>query len=538
MAAPELGGVKFEVASWSREDGPRRLAIALLLALGAASIVVAIWSLRHGGIGWDSRFDTGAALDARAVSSSSPLDEAYEQVPSTSEFYGVFVYQFADVLHQLATSATAPLEPDDPTTYDYQGAATLILSVVAVTALAFALATAFRSLLAGAFAWSLTLATPLWLGMSHVDFKDMPVAAGITLITAGLILSLTVRARRRAALFGAILAGSGGAVTLATRGGSLALITALAGGSAAVAVGWQLGSRRQLATSPILIASATTLVCALAFTWATNPIARIDLLQWLQDSADYAQAVHWELPPMRVAGTDVRGDDLPWWYIPAWLGAQLPLLTLLAVLGGLAVLTIRFVRRGNPFGAGATIALVPIGLQAVVLPAATFLGGAVIYDGLRHLLFMIPALLAIPAIAVAALAQRRSERLRVVLPVGLVVIVAASLFASIRWAPYAYAFVNPVAGIDKDGRTWDLDYWGVSAKEGVERLRKLGYAPVSVQPNPSVGVPYGAEEDPTGSAGLYVFLRWTHAADYGCTTLFTIERDGHVLGEGARCPVS
>jgi hypothetical protein len=54
-----------------------------------------------------------------------------------------------------------------------------------------------------------------------------------------------------------------------------------------------------------------------------------------------------------------------------------------------------------------------------------------------------------------------------------------------------------------------------------------------------VGVPFGAVNDHLHHGprtGLYVFMRWTDASDYGCAVLFTIERDGHVLGEGARCP--
>jgi hypothetical protein len=463
-------------------------------------------------------------------------------VPYTSEFYGVFLYQFADVLHLLTTGATVPLAPDASVTYQYQGAATLMVPVASVTALAAAVAIAFRSLLAGAFAWSLTLATPLWLGMSHVDYKDMPVAAGVTLVTAGLVLSLVPESGRKAILVGALLAGSGGAIALATRAGALALLVAVAAGTAATAVGWRIGSRRPFAISPVLITSCSTVVCALAFTWATNPIARIDMLQWLEDAADYAQAVPYGYPPMRVAGRDVFGNDLPWWYIPAWLAAQLPLLTIVAVVGGLVVLVVGLVRRRRLVDGVPTIALVPIVLQAIVLPVALLLGGTVLYDGLRHVIFMIPALIAIPALAFAMLDHRigeHSSRLKVVLPLGAVVIVAASLWASIRWAPYAYAFVNPVAGADKDGRNWDLDYWGVSAKEGVERLQKLGYSPIYVEPEPSVGTPFGAAKGASvggPNAGLYNFLRWYRAADYGCTVLFTIERDGQVLGEGARCP--
>ena len=174
---------------------------------------------------------------------------------------------------------------------------------------------------------------------------------------------------------------------------------------------------------------------------------------------------------MRVAGTDVRGDELPWWYVPAWLGAQLPLLTLVAVVGGLAVLIVSLIRRRSLVSAGATIALVPIVLQAVVLPLA-------IAPRRRGDLRRSPS----PALhrpcadcdtgdgarGARHRAGEHRSRLSIVLPLGAIVIVAASLCASIRWAPYAYAFVNPIAGANKDGRSWDLDYWGVSAKEGVE----------------------------------------------------------------------
>jgi hypothetical protein len=198
------------------------------------------------------------------------------------------------------------------------------------------------------------------------------------------------------------------------------------------------------------------------------------------------------------------------------------------------------IRRRSIGSTGSTMALVPIALQAVVLPLAMLLGGAVIYDGLRHLLFIVPALIALAATGLALLDRRAGEsRVGALLPFGAIVVVAASLFASIRWAPYAYAFVNPIAGADKDGRTWDLDYWGVTAKEGVHRLQALGFEPVHVEPWASVGIPYGAVEGPTVGGprtGLYVFLRWDGAAHYGCTVLFTIERDGHALGEGARCP--
>lgn len=525
----------------SRADVARQVAIVLLFGLGGASIGLACWSLAVGGIGWDSRLDTLAALEVRKVDTSWSLAQAYDAVPATSEFYGIFPYQFADFLHLLTTGSTAGLGADSSGTYLYEGAANLILSVVSVSALAVALGLALRSLLAGALVWSLTLATPLWLGMSHLDFKDMPVAAGLTLVTSGLVLGLVTRPPRRATIAGALLAGAGGAIVLSTRAGAIVLLLALVGGTAVVLLAWGLGLHRLRATLPALIAGASALVCAVVFTWATNPIARIDMLQWLTDSIDFARAYPWDSGPIRVAGKDFRSYALPWWYVPAWLGAQLPLLTITTIVGGACVIAVALVRRRRWFGVPSPIALAPIGLQAVALPIAIVASGAVLYDGVRHLLFILPALIAVAATGFALLDQAfgARPRLRALVALGAVATVATSLWGAIVWAPYSYAYLNPIAGHDKDGRSWELDYWGTSAREGISRLRKLGFATIYVEPTAMVGVPFGAVNDHVRHGprtGLYVFLRWADAADYGCSVLFTIKRDGHVLGEGARCP--
>ena len=210
------------------------------------------------------------------------LERAYASVVGASEFYGVFLQQFADLLHRVATGSTDLLQPDDPATYTYQGIANLILAIVSVTAFAVALALAVRSWLAAAFAWSLTLATPLWLGLSHVDFKDIPVAAGLTLISAGLIFSFSIRSPQLAASVGADRAGSGGAITLSTRPGSLLQLIFLAVGGALLIR--MIGRSSGFAIVPTIVAASTAIVAALAFTWATNPIARISMLQWLRDS--------------------------------------------------------------------------------------------------------------------------------------------------------------------------------------------------------------------------------------------------------------
>jgi hypothetical protein len=527
-------------------EGIRRLAVGMLLSLGAGSIGIACWSLASGGIGWDSRLDVSAAAITRSLGPSLSLSQAYDAVPATSEFYGVFIYQFADVLHLLTTGSTTSLGPDRWVTYLYLGAANLILSVAAVTALAVAVSLTFRSVLAGAFAWAVTLATPLWLGMSHVDFKDMPVAAGLTLVTAGLMFCLAVERPRKAALAGVLAAAPGGAIVLATRPGSLPLLVVLAGGTTILVLAAAIRRRDARSALPVVIASCSAFAGAVVFTWATTPIARIDMVQWLADAIRSARSYTPYSEPIRVAGQDVLPNHLPWWYVPAWLGAQLPILTLAAVAAGAAALVTLIVRRRRDAPAGATLGLLPIAIQGIAFPLVIVASGAVLYDGIRHLLFIVPPLLALAAAAFAIVdrhAVARSSPLRVVLPLAAVVVVSASLCASVRWAPYAYAYINPVAGHDPDRRSWELDFWGVSAREGIARLRRLGYASIYVEPSAMPGIPFGAVDDhvhpgahPGTHVGLYVFLRWSRAADFGCAVVFTIKRDGHALGEGADCP--
>jgi hypothetical protein len=189
------------------------------------------------------------------------------------------------------------------------------------------------------------------------------------------------------------------------------------------------------------------------------------------------------------------------------------------------------------------IDLTPLFIQGLVLPLAIVGSGSVVYDALRHLLFMFPALTALTAIGVAALERMARDRTMLVNAAALSAagaVVIASVWASVRWMPYSYAFINPIAGWDSSERDWELDYWGVTAIEGVRLLQEAGYPAVSVQPTASTSdIVGGMWRDQARSAapdgyGLYVFNRWDESIGT-CDSLFTIRRDRQILGEGAEC---
>lgn len=534
-------GPRARIGARTRPEGLRAAVVLVLFALGVASVGVASWSAVRGGIGWDSANDTASLLVVRSIDpSSTTLAEAYRQAPNNYEFYGPFVQEVADLAHRVVTGSSTPLAAANPTTYVYQSAVNLFLSVLAISVLAVAVAIVSRSLLAGMFAWSLTLATPLWIGMAHLDFKDVPAAAGITLETAALIFASVLLSRRRGMLVGALVGAVGGAIALATRPGTFSLLVVLALAAVAAAVVRAFVERRSGSLVPVAVTGASTIVGALAVTWLTDPIARIDLPRWLLDTARADHPISW-VGTIRTAGRDVLSTHLPWWYVPAWLGAQLPPLTLVSIIGGLVVLCLVAVRRPRV----ELVAVVPIGVQGLLLPAAIVASGAVLYDGIRHVLFILPALVAISAIGLAVVdrgSQRRGRWANIAVLLFALAAVSTSFAAVVRWAPYEYAYINPVAGHNASRRSWELDYWGVSAREGVQRLRADGLTSIYVEPSPTVGIPYGVNQGTPKhgpNTGLYVFLRYNvDAAAYGCRTIFTIKRDGHVLGEGARCPTT
>jgi hypothetical protein len=527
---------------------PARVVTWILIVLGAAAAVLAFLGLFRAGVGWDAPIDVHSAIEVRTLPPGLSLQDAYLAVYSTSEYYGILVAQIADAVHQLASASQELLPPDRLETYRWYGAVSIVIAVLGAACLGVAVASALRSALAGAFAWAATMTTPLYLGMSYIDAKDVPVAAGLTMLSSGLILSRSLGSDRGRYAAGIALATGGAAIALGQRPGSWPLITLLSVGSITVFAIADLKVRRPRRLLPPLASVVVAGVGAVAFLWLTNPLARIDLPRWLFDAFTVMRSYAWTSTVL-TNGTDLPATDLPWWYVPAWLLAQLPVLTTVALLlaGGCAVAAV--IGATWSLGRPAILRLVPLAVQGLLLPAGIVVAGSVIYDGLRHVLFMIPALVGLVSIGIATLERHGSERpgseqwagRAIAASIAALLVVAAGGWANVRWFPYSYAFINPIAGRDADRQNWELDFWGVTAIEGVERMEAEGLSPVAVLPTQitsgmvgAVGPDVASEQSPDGH-GLYVFHRL--GAELGdCQPIFAITRDRQVLGEGGRCP--
>ena len=533
VGVPDLNGG--EPSTW------QNLFAALIAAVGLIAVGFTYAAVFAGGIGWDAEFDIGAYLQVKELPPVTSLEEAYEQVVYTSEFYGLLVPQLAEFLWGIASPNQAFL-PGVLQVHQLLAVINVTVAVSGALALASAIWLVFRSALVAAFSWALIVTMPLFEGLAHVDWKDVPIAAGISIMSAGLVLSLGLGTLRGRIAVGVAMASVGSSIAIASRPGAWVIVALVAGCSLTI-LAVALALRRSLRC--LLIPAASVLAAglfSLVLVWLTNPIARLGIVEWLIDAALVSQDNPW-WGVVLTNGIQVNAANLPLWYPAAWLLAQLPLLVAVTLLASALLMTGTFFGWDIAPSKRQLVLLTPLISQAVVAPALIVLTRPVIYDGIRHLLFFIPALLALGGVALSGFLEQskigRSRRAATVASLTAFAVVIVSLWGIVRWFPYEYPFINPIAGRNHETRQWELDYWGVSAIEGHRRLSELGLEPIVVEPTDATARVVGGQarnnlENDVEQYGLYVFLRGDSSIG-SCQELFTIERDRHILGIGARC---
>jgi hypothetical protein len=172
------------------------------------------------------------------------------------------------------------------------------------------------------------------------------------------------------------------------------------------------------------------------------------------------------------AGKLIRGNMLPWYYIPVWILISIPFLYSLLFLTGVFSLKTFFQRRNRE--AYLENKYLILFLSAAVLPvAAVILLHSVVYDGWRHVYFVYA-----PVILVAAYGLRfisgflRTAASKKILT-GILVLqflfVAGTIISD---HPHAHAYFNPLARLIFSPVTenFDADYWGLSYRKALEYL--------------------------------------------------------------------
>ncbi len=170
--------------------------------------------------------------------------------------------------------------------------------------------------------------------------------------------------------------------------------------------------------------------------------------------------------PVLFEGKQIMATQLPLTYLPVWLTITTPL--------GIMLLLVASARFAGRFIQNELVVLLVCALG--VNAGLVVLFHPVVYDGLRHFLFILPILAALAALSAAAWFHEPAPRaLRIVL-FGLVLLNLGWIgVCMIHLHPYEYIYFNGLTGGLKGSvGKFDNDYWGASNKEAVEWVKKNG----------------------------------------------------------------
>ncbi len=246
-------------------------------------------------------------------------------------------------------------------------------------------------------------------------------------------------------------------------------------------------------------------------------------------------------------GQFISPEHLPWNYIFEYLLITLPELVLVLVGVGL-YLGFGEMKRGKL----RELARLPVFqsyillLLAIMIPIlAVLFGGAVIYDGIRHLTFILPPLACLVGASLAALLSRLQGRSPLAYwlalgGIGLYLIFHASLLA--RLHPYEYVYYNRLSGgLPAAARRYETEYWGTAFSETsrwlVDQLQASGslggdryrvYLACANDFSANYFFPKGVKitHDPTTADFYLGGIRWFCQEDLPGKILYTVERMG------------
>jgi hypothetical protein len=203
------------------------------------------------------------------------------------------------------------------------------------------------------------------------------------------------------------------------------------------------------------------IVMVLPWPWAhENPV--LHPLQAIRMASKFHLVV-----PVLFVGQVTPSNELPRYYVLKYLFMTTPPAMLALAATGLASGARDFFRRADRprslvLALLAVWLLLPLVLFAVMRPNA--------YDGMRHFLFLVPALATWAAIGAAWLWRTFHRPLgRTFVAVALCAALATQVSSLVRLHPYQYTYFSCLAGgVGGAAGQYETDYWLTSYKEAIE----------------------------------------------------------------------
>jgi hypothetical protein len=188
-------------------------------------------------------------------------------------------------------------------------------------------------------------------------------------------------------------------------------------------------------------------------------------------------------------GQSYPAAHLPWTYLPTWLLISLPEFYFLGLGLGVGAAIRAWVRNRPSLAEFWPYVLL---IVAVLFPAAVIMGmHSPIYDGMRHIMFMVPPLAILAAAGLVHFWETfPGRRTRGPVAVALGLTLALTFYDLVTLHPYQTIYFNRLfaGGVKQALRQYDGDYWGQTYHAGADWI--VQHYP---QESLNVGVPYMAK---------------------------------------------
>ncbi|MCU0972197.1 MAG: glycosyltransferase family 39 protein [Gammaproteobacteria bacterium] len=440
--------------------------VAAYLLLAAVAMFIAL-TFRDYGIAWDE--PEAQQYGQHVVDRSGGTDADALSFSNMYYYGGLFEATAAWLAERL------PLAP-----YDVRHLLNALVGFLGVVGV-WKLGRAVGGPRVGLIAALLLVAAPSYVGHMFFNSKDIPFAAAAAwgLYYTVLILRELPRPRLSLAVRLGVVAG----LALGVRVGAVLILVNLA----VAVLGWlgqtalqgrggrgllNDGARTALRLLPVALVAYPLMLSA--WPWAQlDPLVRP--LEALHYFAHFPKDI-----PQNIGGEIYRSTELPWYYLPLFLGIKLP--ELLVVTGVGAVLFGAW-RLGRALWTGGTRAVTrdTTALEWLVLAFAALFplvyatfSKATLYDEMRHFLFVVPIVAVASAVVVARLIDwaarwRPVVRHAAATLAGIYLTIHVGTVAALH--PNEYIYYNAfVGGVDGAEGKYDLDYWNNSLRELSDEL--------------------------------------------------------------------
>ncbi|HET6470613.1 MAG TPA: glycosyltransferase family 39 protein [Pseudomonadales bacterium] len=331
---------------------------------------------------------------------------------------------------------------------------------------------------AGLIVVALMALTPLIYGHSFINPKDAPFACAVMwsiYYSCRAIVEAPHPTRATAIGFGIALGFALGTRVVAV----IALVYC-----APAFVAWTIGRYRESRSLRVVLAEQRSFFGALLP--ALPIIALITAVFWpwvvrapgnLETALKLFSHFPWQ-GQVLFDGTLYKADELPAVYLPQLLALQLPEAALLGLLGAAVFVVRGALARGLGVLTDPKSLCYSVVIAAALVPLVHFIvDRPIVYNGIRHYLFMVPPTIVLAGIGLDRMyAYLREHSVWVSRGFAAALGIAAALQLAImaELHPYEYIYYNAFAGgVAGAAGRYDLDYWGLSLAEATRDLEHV-----------------------------------------------------------------